>query len=205
MNYFSYDKKIDTWSHKMVGKLHSIWGRQLFKTDENSSVNITLALRALDNFLESHGLQIIERLNKIYNLEYQLSDFGFFVNTSPVSLDSHKKGNFFISISINRSLSKCADVIIHELSHIYFYAFMYKYFKKSWIGLELHVGKYRLGEGELNELKEVVTVINNIEFSSILTGPDIGYPKHKVLRDRILYLWTQKKKLRIYSGNRKII
>ena len=80
-------------------------------------------------------------------------------------------------------------IIVHELSHIYFYEFMYKNFKKFWLGLELHVGDKRLGEGELNELKEIVTVINNIEFKDMLTTPDTGYPKHERLRTEAFELW----------------
>ncbi len=195
MSNFTYDPKIDMWSHKKVKGLYGMWGGQ-FKRETKSmpQANIEQASLLLNKFLNSHGQGIISKLNHIFGLNFKLEDFGFYLNTLPeISLDSHKKGNFFISISSSHPAKKFPMVVVHEFSHIYFYAFMHKNFKKSWLGLELHVGDKRLGEGELNELKEIVTVINNIEFKDILITPDTGYPKHEKIRTKTVELWQGNK------------
>ena len=89
---------------------------------------------------------------------------------------------FFVSMSISSSVRK---TIMHELWHFY-----------TWHGLgakELE----KLGVQKYNDLKEALTVLLNVECKDLLPEgiPDMGYPQHKELREKIVEFWKKDKNI----------
>ncbi len=122
---FKYDKRIDSWSKKKITDLKKIWGNEIPKTQSGQNyLTLPFLVDYLNNYLNKYGKIIIKRFNKLTGLSYKINDFGYYLNSTSVSLHNSKK--LFISISQNRSFAKYPTIIIHihEISHIYFYKYI---------------------------------------------------------------------------------
>ena len=179
---FQYNKKIDDWSHNMISNLNETWGVQLNKKSTKSKYKTLPFLKNyLDGYWQKYETKIIKKLNNIFKLNFRSNDFSLYLNTTIVSLHNTEKQ--FISISLNHSFISYPTIIIHELSHIYFY----KYIQNNLIT--------DLDEAELNELKEIITVIINNEFKEYIDYPDIGYPNHQKIREQAKKIWRKNKNI----------
>ncbi|MDP3899828.1 MAG: hypothetical protein Q8Q23_01980 [bacterium] len=179
---FQYDKKIDNWSHRMISGLTEIWGVRLNKNNDKLRYKtLPLLKNYLDGYWQKHGTKIIKRLNSIFKLNHSPDDFLLYLNTAGASLHNTEKQ--FISLCLHHSFISYPTVIIHELSHIYFY----QYLRKSSIT--------SLNNNEANELKEIITVIINTEFLDYIDCLDVGYPDHKKIRARAKKIWQQNKNM----------
>jgi len=83
---------------------------------------------------------------------------------------------FFVSLSSmypNRT-------VMHELWHFY-----------TWYKFGI-TDEEKLGKQKYNDLKEALTVLLNIEFpDTFRRNPDMGYPQHQELREKILEFWSK--------------
>lgn len=127
--------------------------------------------------------------NRNSNVQKKLRDiYGFdhgvviacFINTSPYSMDNYQKG--YISVSIRRDTSqKMIGTVIHELSHFLF--------RKHYTDF---CRKISCTNDEIEDIKEILTVINNDVFPTI---NDKGYEVHQNLRKNALEMWRNKKNI----------
>ena len=187
---FKYDKKINNWSHEMIRGLDNVWGNKIPNNQVNqTSLTMPFLINYLNEYLEKYGNTIIKRFNKLTGLSYKISDFGFYINDTPVSL--HNSKDLYISISLNHSFARYPTIIIHEISHIYFQKYInsQKFMKLNNISKISDL----ISEKERNELKEIITVIINTEFSDVIDRLDEGYPNHKNIREKVLKLWRKDK------------
>lgn len=187
-NMFKYNKKVDTWSHKMIQGLDEVWGNKIPKKNNNlKQITIPFLISYLNGYLNKYGKTIIAIFNKLTGLSYKINDFKYYVNTTPVSL--HNAKNLYISISLNHSFISYPTIIIHEISHIYFYKYIesLRFLKLNNISKTSDL----ISEKERNELKEIITVILNEEFIDIIDKLDGGYPNHKNIREKIIKLWKK--------------
>jgi hypothetical protein len=97
---------------------------------------------------------------------------------APYSIEN----NYFYIPTAATSVKKTS---MHELWHFY-----------TWYGLgEGEEG--RLGKQKYNDLKEVLTVLLNVECKDLLGGAqDNGYPQHKELREKALDFWAKDQNIR---------
>jgi len=112
----------------------------------------------------------------------------YIVTTKTSAIDLDKK---CILLSMHVSIDKIPTVIIHEFSHI---AFL-----KKWSGFCKKIG---YSENGIQELKEVLTVINNIEYKNI---NDKGYVVHKDIREIVKNMWLESHDLKKIISDSKII
>ncbi len=183
---FQYDKKIDEWSQAMIKGHDEIWGRQITVANGTDLVITRNSLiDYLNDYTDKHLEEILLRLNRMTGLSYGASDIGLFINTIPVSL--HNAKDKFISISAYHQFFTYPTVIIHELFHVYFcnYIRTAEFLAQNGIKDLSDI----ISSKEENELKEIVIVIINEEFSDLIDADDAGYPHHLNLRKELLILW----------------
>lgn len=141
------------------------------------------------NFLKNEFLsywnkkekEIIHRLDKIHQNKFPVK----FVNiyyTSFKRCPYGKEGEgFWIQLNeFNKDNDFLAEIIIHELMHLYFL----KYYKKICL-------KERLSNDEIEDIKEAFTILINTEFEGVLNLKDEGYDSHKNLRKFISNKWLK--------------
>lgn len=102
-----------------------------------------------------------------------------FVNTSPYSSFDIKAKT--ISISFKQKSNRAIPSILHELNHYYFMSAYTKYC----ISLNCSYD-------EINEIKEIMTVINNDLFSPM---EDPYWKKYEQSRKKVLAVWRKSKNI----------
>lgn len=182
---FHYNKKVDGWSHEKIKGINQVWGNIIPTQSHKKKFQLlTYLQKYLDSYLAKNGKKITTRLNKISGQKNSLSDFDFFINSTPVSLHNAQKK--FISIGAAHQFNRYPTIIIHELLHIISY-------QQIEIDESLRKKlKSTLSEKDLNELKEIITVLINEEFEDLIEIPDAGYPKHQKIREKVLRLWKKR-------------
>ncbi len=125
---------------------------------------------------------------KIYQYKLPKTLKCYIVTTKTSAMDPQKK---CIYLSIHAPVDRIPMIIIHEFSHI---ALLVK-----WSDFCKKIGYTDNG---IQELKEVLTVINNIEFKDI---DDRGYIVHKDIREIIKNMWLESHNLENIISNPKII
>ncbi len=99
-----------------------------------------------------------------------------YLNTSSYSMDDEQRG--WISLSMMRdSQKKVRTTVIHELGHVLF--------RHYWSDFCFKLG---CSQDDIEDLKEVVTVIHNGVFNNV---EDQGYHVHASLRALALDTWNQ--------------
>ena len=94
-----------------------------------------------------------------------------FINTTPYSMDDYQHKR--ICISYERSHNFITS-FLHEANH---YTFRRKYEK---------ICKDKgFSQEAVENIKEILTVINNIAFSDIMKTSDFGWEKHKMIRRQV--------------------
>lgn len=183
---FHYNKKIDTWSQTRIKNIRQIWGNTIpLQSNKTRFRSLPYLQIYLNSYLNKHGKKIINQLNKLSGQKNVINQFGFFLNSTPVSL--HNAQDKFISISATHQFNKYPTVIIHELLHIIFY---------QQISLDKNLQKKLdtiLSEKDINRLKEVITVLINVEFNDLIEVPDTGYTEHQEVRKKALKIWRKRK------------
>jgi hypothetical protein len=187
---FKYDKKIDNWSQKMIKNIGKIWGNKILKKKNNiKSIVFRFLIKYLNGYLNKYGKTIITRFNVLTVLSDKVNDFSYYINSATVSV--HNALDLYISISSHHSFIRYPTVIIHEISHIYFYNYINS--KKFLKFNNILKTSDLISKKERNELKEIITVILNREFKDIIDVSDEGYPNHKNIREKIFKLWEKKR------------
>ncbi|MFH1656705.1 MAG: hypothetical protein ABH956_02955 [Candidatus Nealsonbacteria bacterium] len=112
----------------------------------------------------------------------------YIVTTKTSAINLERK---YIYLSMSASAEKIPMIIIHEFSHIALLAKWGSFCKK--LGYT---------DNGIQELKEVLTAINNIEFEDI---NDKGYSIHEKIRKIVKEMWLKKYSLEEIISDSKII
>lgn len=180
---FKYNKKIDAWSRSMILEVNEAWGLIIDKDEEKISLKmLKYLLDYLDGYMKVNGNKIFLIFSRILDMKCHESEVRFYVNSSTVSL--HNGSKKFVSISCRHGFDVYPTVIIHEIFHILFY--QYINFNKNAI-------KEKISEYECNEIKEILTVLINLEFQNLIYKHDKGYPVHATMRNEVEKFWKKKK------------
>ena len=165
---FIYDENIDKKCKKELDAYESIFGQKK-KID-----SFTINKEIINNFngiwtdeIEKKFLSII---TKIFGEDLP-KDFVLYLNTTPYSMDI-KEG-----ISISISTKTPIRTICHETNHYMFRKSSYKekYFNNK----------------DMEEAKEIFTIINNIYFQDLMENQDLGWPKFWKDRYNFLKIWIK--------------
>jgi hypothetical protein len=121
------------------------------------------------------------RANSIFGVTIN-ADITAYLTISSRCPYSIKNDYFYVSLGASHP----RKIIMHELWHFY-----------TWYGLGVEEEK-RIGSYKYNELKEVLTVLINIECSDLLPHGvlDQGYPRHQEIRNQALEYWYKDRNLR---------
>jgi hypothetical protein len=186
---FKYDEKKDAWAYEMIKGIEEIWGNRMLKIENDKEpITTKYLINYLNNYLEDYGQKILEKFSILTGISYKNKDLNYYVNTTPVSL--HSSSEHFISIGGYHSFISYPTVVIHEICHIFFHDFVrsenfLSFSKISDISEILSIKQE-------NELKEIVTVIINLEFLDLIAQKDQGYPNHQSIRHELEMLWLNK-------------
>lgn len=132
--------------------------------------------------------ELRKNIFKIYGYKLPKRLTCYITTTRLSSINLKKK---YILLSMYTFSNFIPTIIIHEFSHIAFLQKWPKFCKK--IGY---------AENGIQELKEILTVINNIEYKNI---NDKGYPIHKNIRETVKNMWLEKYDLAEIISDPKII
>ena len=122
-----------------------------------------------------------------------------YVNTTPYSMDDYEKK--CISISYERNENFITS-FIHEANHYMF--------RRKYQGVCEREG---FNKKETEDIKEIITILNNDFFQKIMKAPDEGWKKHKELRQKFQSMyrksenvdWAILNLLRLLKNNRDLI
>lgn len=114
-------------------------------------------------------------IKKIYKHSFP-EEITCYINTSPYSMDDYENG--YIAVSMYRRTPKeIISTVIHEASH-----FM---FRKYYTDFCRSIGCSR---DNIEQIKEVITIINNAEFKNI---NDYGWKIHQKIRKKAQKIWLK--------------
>jgi hypothetical protein len=191
---FKYDKKINKKAWESTLRHKEMFGMKFPNKVSIKKEDEILAKKRIENFsaLWNKDKELRDGIFKIYGytLPKILKCYVITTRTSAVYLERKcillstkaPSYNFYNPI---------VSTIIHEFSHI---AFLDK-----WLNACLVLGYTKNG---IQELKEILTVINNIEYKDI---EDKGYSVHQKIREIVKTMWLGNKDLKEIISDPKII
>lgn len=120
-----------------------------------------------------------KRLAKITGRKIYTNEFIGYITTIGRCPYNPKEDWFMTNLfwDLDNTLATAAHEIIHLQFHHYF---------------EYDL-KRKISNEKFQNLKEALTVLLNVEFSDLLKEKDVGYPKHKKLREFISRKWEKEK------------
>ena len=163
---FIYDEKVDKRCKEEVNACELIFGEEkkigVFPVNEEIIRKFELIWTPKIEEIFSN------RMHQIFGNDLP-KDFICFLNSTPYSMDIEE------GISISVSTQTPIRVICHEANHYMFRKSIYKdkYFPKI----------------DIEEAKEIFTIINNIYFQDIMENQDIGWKKFWKDRFNFLKVW----------------
>ncbi len=183
MYIFKYDKKIDTSCWKRVIKAGKLFGHSFLDSFYIDQSKIQIAkdrMKVYQQVWEPRHGAILEGIKKIYKHPCP-KKIRIYINTSPYSMDGYPKKHISITFKA-KTHRRILTSISHELSHFVF--------KKYYTDFCRKIG---CGKGEMEEIKEILTVIKNIEFRGKLHK---GWPIHSNLRRWAKKQWRKNRNLK---------
>ncbi|MBU0999203.1 hypothetical protein KKG24_02750 [Patescibacteria group bacterium] len=177
---FKYNKNIDKECWNRIIRAKEMFGHKFPKSFNIKKKDIKKAKEKTKEFQKiwnknKTGFQ--KGVKKIYGHSFPRK-IVCYVNTSPYSMDNFKKN--YISISMYRK--DVVSTVIHEASH-----FM---FKKYYTRFCHSIG---CNQNDIEEIKEIMTVINNVEFKDV---NDYGWRIHQKIREKAKKTWQETHNIR---------
>lgn len=177
---FKYNKNIDERCWRRIIKAKKLFGHTFPNKFDISETKIKAAQQKIKYFQkiwQKYDQEILNGLKKIYKYPCP-TDLSIFINTSPYSMDGYPAR--YISVSMMRAgtTQRIISSVSHELSHFLFRQHYTKFCR--------NLGSTK---NEIEEIKEILTVINNIEIAEVL---DKGWPVHSNLRKLTTRYWLTK-------------
>lgn len=158
-----------------IGKIRPIFTRFIQTSEASEKIKqITERAKKRWNKVAERYFTILSRMIEVPMQEFEKKYFAFFTFSRRCPFHNNK----FMFSQFNDFSNSAA----HEIMHI---EFLKKYARYC-----LDKG---LSELQLSHLKEILTVLLNVETLDLLYHPDYGYEKHKELRSRTVELYKQKK------------
>lgn len=187
---FKYDPKINKNYWESLLKYKGMFGMEFPDKISITKEDEQIAEKKVSEFSDTwnRDKEMINTIFKIYDYKLPKILKCYIVTTKTSAISLKKK---CILLSIYRQDKYIPTTIIHEFSHI---AFLYR-----WNDFCKKLG---YTDNSIQELKEVLTVINNIEFKDI---DDKGYSIHKDIRDIVKNMWLENHDLKRIISNPKII
>ncbi len=148
----------------------------------NHNIDISKRINQYADDWEKVENLFIVRAKEMFNVQLteDITVYLTLNNRCPYSIE---KNYFFARLAPVDSVRRTA---MHELWHFY-----------TWYRFGI-AEEQRLGKQKYNDLKEALTTLLNIEFPEHFSEyPDMGYPQHKELRERVLSLWQEYKDIQI--------
>ena len=139
--------------------------------------NIDQKLVSIQKSWEKIETEFIERANKIFKIDFPLSEITAYLTTA----DRCTIGDKYFFVTIHGQQQN--RIIMHELLHFYTYVIFEKEFSK-------------LNEKQIYDVKETMTELLNLEFSDLIENPDVGYPMHTELREKFRNFWQEEKDIK---------
>ncbi len=175
---FKYDKSIDEECWGRIIKAGNLFGHDFPKTFFISENDILTAQeKAIEYQIiwNNYSHNFNANLKKIYKYDFPAA-VACYINSSPYSMDNYASN--YISISMKLATEeKIVSTIIHEACHFLF--------RKYYIEF---CGSLGCSENEIEEIKEVITVVNNVVFPKV---HDYGWKIHHDIREKVLVLWKR--------------
>lgn len=166
---FVYDKGVDKECHQRLETCDNIFGEQKKKDIYPVTPNI---VKTFDNtWTHEINTHFKKGMFEIFNEPFP-DEFTCYINSTPYSMDT--SGGISISASSRKTLIK---LVCHEASH---YMFRRSGYKDTYFP-----------EKDMEDAKEIFTVINNIYFRDIMESPDNGWNKFWKDRYAFLIVWVQ--------------
>lgn len=164
---FIYDKKVDEKCHQRVNDCDDIFGESIKK--EIYPVDDNIVDKFSKKWTDDVDRVFKEGIRKIFKKEVP-KEFNCYIISSPYSMDVEDG----VAISAS-SFNNMIRMICHEASHFMFRSSDYKnkYFKDM----------------DVEDAKEVFTIINNIYFKDIMETPDKGWKKFWPQRKEFFEKW----------------
>jgi hypothetical protein len=188
---FEYNRKanIEIWNETMGAK--EMFGMKFPNTFSVTPKDEEQAKKIATKFATfwDKDEEMKEKIFKIYGYKIPDKKLVCYINTSRWSSVGPKTK--YISLSMLMPIEYVPPTIVHEFSHVAFYIKWGEFCRK--IGYT---------ENGVEELKEVLTVINNIEFKDLI---DRGYKVHKEFREIVKNIWLSGKNLKEIISDPKII
>jgi len=187
---FRYNKQINKKYWKTIIKHKEMFGMKFPDKISVTEQDEKIAEKKVPEFfyLWNKDKEMRTGIFKIYKYKLPKTLKCYIVTTETSAINLKKK---YILLSAHIPIDKIPMVIIHEFSHI---AFLQK-----WGNFCKKLGYTKNG---IKELKEVLTVINNIEFKDII---DKGYSIHKNIRRTVKNRWLEKYNLAEIIRDKKLI
>lgn len=177
---FKYDKQINRKAWESITIHETMFGMKFPDKISIAQQDEEMAKKKIPEFfaLWDKDKELRKTIFKIYG--YKLPEvLECYIVTAKTSAANLEKKN--ILVSMHAPANKVPTVIIHEFSHVAFF--------KKWSNFCKKLGYTNKG---IQELKEVITIINNIEFKNI---EDKGYFVHADIRNIVKEMWTKGKNL----------
>lgn len=169
---FVYDKRIDIECQERLSSHNSIFGQEkkigVFPVDDKILKNFNLIWTTeIEKVFNNKLLQI-------FGIDLP-SDFTCYINSTPYSMDINN------GISVSASTETPIRTICHETNHYMFRRSSYKdkYFPNI----------------DIEDAKEIFTVINNFYFQDIMENQDLGWKKFWKDRFNFLKIWIKNEKI----------
>ena len=139
---------------------------------------IQINIDALEKSWRKIEEEFFKRMNKLMKKQFKWNITAY-LTTLGICPYNPDEPSFMFSLfySLSKSLQTCG----HEIMHLYFHKFYWKYVEK------------KIGKEKTADLKEALTVLLNLEFKDLWFIEDKGYEKHKELRNFIIDEWKKKK------------
>ena len=187
---FKYDLQINKNYWKYIVKNKGMFGLKfpdkVLITKEEEKLATTKLLEFLN--IWNRDEEIRSTILRIYEYKLPKTLNCYIVTTKTSAVDIEKES---ILLSMHAPVDKIPMVIIHEFSHI---AFL-----KRWKDYCQKIGYTQKG---IQNLKEILTVINNTEYKDI---EDRGYSIHQEARKLTEELWQKSKSLSTVIENPQIM
>lgn len=163
---FEYDIKIDKQCWKSINACKFIFGEK--KRTQVYPVNKDIIKKFKKIWSPEVEKEFRKGIYQIFGTELP-KNFICYINSTPYSMDI-KEG-----ISISASTKTPIRTICHEVNHYMFRKSNYK---------KIYFSRY-----DIEDAKEIFTIINNIYFQDIIENQDIGWKKFWKERYKFLFTW----------------
>ena len=196
---FQLDKEKDLWNNWHKSNWESDWikfqinskireiceGRELGNCKEelsdylsnlHNSKIIEINLKSVESAWGAIEKEFFKRMDKMMKNKFNDDIFAYLTTGGICPYDPNEQSFMF---SLFYSLPKALQTCGHEIMHLYFHKFYWRFVER------------RIGKEKTSNLKEALTILLNLEFKDLWFVEDKGYESHQKLRIFIEEEWKK--------------